>query len=188
MSRYATLEMLKAHVSVVDALDDVELETSLNAAEGLIDEFARRRFDAVDPDDPEAVSTRVYDDSGWVDDVVAVDEVEVRRGGTWQTFDGWELWPFNAAADGRPHTRLLLDGPAGDRIRVTGWFGWPDVPDAVVQAALLQGARLAQRRSAPFGIQTVPNLDGSSPMRLLARLDADVELLVAPLRRRPVLV
>jgi len=56
----------------------------------------------------------------------------------------------------------------------------------VRMATLLQASRIAQRRNAAFGIAAVPGMDGSG-MRLLSKLDADVELLLDPYRRRPVL-
>ena len=190
MSRYATLLQLKDHISVDDSIDDVELELALDAAERLIDDYCRRRFDEVDPD-VDAATERTYRDLGYIDDVVDVDKLEVRysRGGDWQQITDYDLEPFNAASDGQPHTKISAPGVGRvDRVKLTGWFGWPETPAAVTQATVLQSARVAQRRAAPFGIQTVPQLDGGAPMRLLAKLDADVELLLHGLRRNPVMV
>ena len=39
-----------------------------------------------------------------------------------------------------------------DRIQITGVFGWPSVPLAVKQAALLLAADIFRRKDAPFGI------------------------------------
>ena len=199
MSRYVTLEQVRAQSQVGDTLDDDVLTVALDAAEQQIDEHCRRRFDKVDPDDPEASTVRVYSPSNRfrvdVDDVVKVDTVEDRTSPTsdYAAVGSWGLWPSNADADGRPfQTVLSLTGrPFGsgfEAVRVTGWFGWPETPSPVVQATLLQASRLAQRRNAQFGIANVVGMDGTAGMRLLAKLDADVELMLSPFRRNPVLV
>ena len=190
MSRYASLSQLKEFVQIVDTVDDSVMEVALSAAEDQIDEWCRRRFDQAHAED---TTERFYDVGGVyllpIDDVVEVTDVEVRRirGGDYSTVDQFELGPLNAAADGKPSTELETVQILRGRVKVVGRFGWPAIPDQVVQATLLQASRLAQRRNAQFGIATVPGLDGSG-MRLLSKLDADVELLLAPLRRRPVLV
>lgn len=190
MSRYASLAQLKEFVQVIDELDDTVLTVALSAAEDQIDEWCRRKFDAADV---EATTDRLYDVAGVyvvaVDDIVEVTTVSVRTGrtGDYVAVDDFDVGPLNAEADGRPYTTVETPRPLWGRVKVSGRFGWPTVPDQILQAALLQASRLAQRRNAQFGIATVPGLDGSG-MRLLSKLDADVELLLAPLRRRPVLV
>jgi hypothetical protein len=66
-------------------------------------------------------------------------------------------------------------------VKVTATFGWPAVPAEVRQAALIQAVRLFKRKGSPFGIAGSPE-DGSE-MRLLSRLDPDVENLLRHLRR-----
>jgi hypothetical protein len=177
---YATLPDLKAHAQVVDNVDDAVLELALAAAQQQVEQWCRRSFD------PPAEATRVYEPAGMVvriDDAVTVDTVTVD--GT--TVEGWQVGPQTNPSSGWPYTRLALPWPAYRLVEVTGTFGWPSVPDAVVQATVLQAARLAQRRNAQFGVAPVPGMDGTG-MRLLAKLDADVELLLQPFRRTPVLI
>ena len=187
MSRYATLADLKEFVQIVDTLDDGLLETAIAAAETQIDQWCRRRFDV-----PVVATERLYATAGAtvlaIDDAIQVDAVEVRPSisGSYVAVT-FEEGPLNAAADGWPYTELFFARPVTGRVKVTAEFGWPEVPDTVKQATLLQASRLAQRRNAQFGIATVPGLDGTG-IRLLSKLDADVELLLAPVRRRPVLV
>jgi hypothetical protein len=50
----------------------------------------------------------------------------------------------------------------------------------ISRAALLQGARLLQRRLAPLGVIESPSM---APMRVSAALDPDVRVLLAPFRR-----
>ena len=121
---------------------------------------------------------------------------------TWGVVTAYRLSPLNAAADGRPYTELVF--PRGwawgayaydmlpfaeGSVRVTtgatdacttGW-GWPAFPDGVVEAALIQASRLVKRKDSPFGIAGSP-AEGNA-LRLLARLDPDVAVLVADYRR-----
>lgn len=52
------------------------------------------------------------------------------------------------------------------------------VPEAVVNACLLQASRYWSRRSAPFGVAGSPEL--GNELRLLNKLDPDVEVLLGP--------
>jgi hypothetical protein len=181
---YASVTNLAEHLRIPDAMDDSSLEVALQAAKAQIDEWCRRTFDPVNPD-TDTATERVYTVHGrdvYTDDLVAVDSVEL---------DGspidYDLEPANNPAVGRPYQQIVFPTPLSGKVTVTGWFGWPDLPAPVKQAAILQAARLSQRRNAQFGVATVPGLDGSG-MRLLAKLDADVELLLAPYRKNPVLV
>ncbi len=65
-------------------------------------------------------------------------------------------------------------------IKIVGKFGWSSHPDAVREACLLYCMRLFKRRDAPFGIISNPV---GGDMRLLNRLDPDIEMLLAPYRR-----
>ena len=66
-------------------------------------------------------------------------------------------------------------------MKVTARWGWAAVPSTIKQATLLQASRLLARRDAPFGIAGSP--DVGSEIRLLARVDPDVAVAVAPYRR-----
>ena len=71
---------------------------------------------------------------------------------------------YNTAAKGEPwpYTGFTIIGPKYipivwpwshlDRIQVTGVFGWPAVPLAVKQAALIAAADLFKLKDAPFGV------------------------------------
>jgi hypothetical protein len=176
---YANLAMLKDFAQIGDSSDDLLYEVALEAASDQIDQWCRRTFTVPNLDgDPQE---RTYPGRHRIYlDVVEVDTVEA-AGAT----VGYTPGPANNPDFGRPY--FWLDVETAQDVTVTGWFGWPQTPPAVVQATVLQASRLAQRRNAQFGVAPVPGLDGSG-MRLLAKLDADVELLLAPYRRDPVLV
>lgn len=189
---YAGLSELKAALGTDDNRDDDSLQQALVTACRTIDRYCDRFF-------YRAAAGQVRYFTGWpdgsgvqIDDVITVTAVDVDTAcdGTFSTAltDGVEFYasPRAAAQSDAPFTALRPIGyrfPAGrETVRVTGTFGWPAVPDEVVQATLLQAARIWKRtREAPFGIAGL-NLDGGG-MRLLAKLDPDVELLVMPLRR-----
>ncbi len=97
---------------------------------------------------------------------------------------GYRKRPYNAAANGRPWTLLEFSDSVSTThgsLEVTALWGWTAVPDNIVQATLLQASRLAKRRDAPFGVAGSPDM--GNELRLLARLDPDVEVLIAPFRR-----
>lgn len=198
-TRYVHLSVLKARSDISDTADDTELGEALDTASRLIDEWCGRRFYV----DDDTSQVRYYTTSDAyelvVDDVVTVTSVETSADPTvatwataWATPTDYLLWPYNAAQnseDQRPYTRIVATPggrytfPTHPRgVKVTGKFGWPAVPDAVEQACALQAARLFSRQDAPFGVASVPSFDGAG-MRLLSRLDADVELLLRPYQR-----
>lgn len=100
---------------------------------------------------------------------------------------GWKLLPLDAAAEGRPYVEAeLLPAAAyrpvaGADVRCTGTFGWAAVPAAVVEATLIQAARLWAGRGAPLGVAGSP--EAGNELRLLERLHPDVPVLLAGYRR-----
>jgi hypothetical protein len=64
---------------------------------------------------------------------------------------------------------------------ITVKWGWTAFPVPVVNAAKLQTARFVARRDSPYGIAGSP--DQGSEMRLLARVDPDVAVILRPFVR-----
>lgn len=194
---YVSLSTLKSVLRITDTDDDVALQLALSGACRSIDEHCGRQFGQ----EATAVAryyTAAYDlDRGRyvvvIDDLatttnlaVAVADTEGAYDRTLTVDDDYSLLPRNGAADGKPWTLLVASGsttlPTGeDAIRITARWGWQAIPDQVEQAALVQATRLFRRKDAPFGVAGSPEV--GSELRLLARLDPDVALLVAPLRR-----
>jgi hypothetical protein len=193
-NEYADLDTLKAHLNVEtgDTSRDTLLSQALATASRSIDLTTGRRFylDA-------AVVQRTYRPTGRVvceDDgeVLLVDDigtttgliVETGSGSTWTAVSGYESVPDNALADGRPITGLRRPNgiwtwqiSSTTRVRVTARFGWPTVPEGVVQATLIQAARLYRRKDSPEGVT------GSAEWGVvrLSRRDPDVWNLIEPL-------
>lgn len=169
---------LATEIEVQDALggsgfgDPVAINLAADAAEAMIQQFANRSFSPTAA--PVTRSFPVSDGVAAVDDIATTDALAV-------TVEGvpvdYTLAPANALAQRRPATRIEGLGSA-KTVEVTATFGWLDVPAPIRQANLLQALRLLQRRHAPFGIAGSP--ETGSEMRLLSRLDPDVEALVRP--------
>lgn len=195
---YVTLAQAKSYLRIPadDTADDGDLARHIAAASRAVDRAAGRQFGKVD-----AAATRYYTarwdrfELRWY---VDVDDVHDAAGlavafdagddGTYaEEVTGAVLEPRNAPEDGRPWERLRLTADtrlsgATEAVRVTSaGFGWADVPAAVSDAVLLQMNRFRARRDSPYGIAGSPEL--GSEMRLLSKLDPDVELMILPYRR-----
>ncbi len=69
-------------------------------------------------------------------------------------------------------------------VQVTARWGWPSTPDPVVRAALIWAIRLVNRRSTPTGVVGFGEFGGVR----LTTIDPDVKSLLAPYRRRELLL
>lgn len=196
---YCTVAELKdlLRIDVSDTEDDVLLGLAITAASRAIDRATERQFG-----NSGTAQARYY--TAWWDRetclwVVDIDDVQNNAGltvsydsaddgGYADTITGYRLGPRNAAADGKPWTRLLVargsavrPGTVVDGVRVDAIFGWDLVPETIREACLLQANRVQARRDSPFGIAGSP--ENGSELRLLARVDPDVALMVKPYRR-----
>lgn len=199
MTSYADAAALKAYLRIPedDSVDDVELELALASASREIDHHTGRSFGPP----PEAAVARYYA-ARWdrarlryvvdVDDFMTVTglavDVDTAAGQTWSAaveVADIRRCPLNAAPT-RPWSQLVL--PTGTyaatgegAVRVTALFGWTAVPDEVVQACLMQAARNYKRRDAAFGVAGSPEM--GSELRLLTKLDVDVQVLLRSVMR-----
>lgn len=196
---YCTSDELKAFVRIADTADDVQIGLAIAAASRAVDRTCsgrgfQRQFGS-------AVGARIYTpridaELGRtvvdVDDLVTVTAIAADTAGDGGFVDAitvFTLRPQNAALDGFPFTQVAsgLNSTVAmpllpDSVRVTGTFGWAAVPDAVKEATLLQASRLLARREAPFGVAGSP--DVGSEVRLLAKVDPDVEVSLGRYIRR----
>jgi hypothetical protein len=117
-------------------------------------------------------------------------DADVTGGGTFTALDAadFQLYPLNAEADGQPWTELKLRDtatcwePPCTQVRVTGVWGWPDIPPGVVEATGLIAARLLKRaREAPFGIA---GFGGDGTAVRVTSNDPDVRMLLNPYSRQ----
>ena len=185
---YSTVAALKTRLSISDTTDDTTLGLVLTGVCRAIDTHCGQRFYR-----DSAAATRYYtaehDDTLFIEPLVSVTSIATDTDDdgtyatTWATTD-YRLMPVNAAADGWPYTWITLKS-GGDYdfvscyagVRIVGVFGWPAVPDAIAEAALLWSERLYKRKDAPFGVLAFPE---AGEMRLLEKMDPDVLTLLKP--------
>jgi hypothetical protein len=206
LAPYATLPEFKTWAGLKDTDDDLVATGTLEAVTRWIDDYCDRHFWQDGETGSEVARTfsphhpRSFDLYSFAD-LVSVTEVATDESGdgtyetVWDASD-YQLWPVNQPT-GRPYTRIeaignrtfpirSTPGSLGNRVRITGIWGWPDVPEPVHQACLLQASRVMKRRNSPEGITGFGNEFGH--IRVSNRLDVDVQLLLDPYRRVGVLV
>ena len=195
---YATLAELRAYVGIppADTADDTLLTLALDAAASEIDAFTDRVFtqSAASARTYTATSPTQVDVTPFATTVGLVVKTDDNADGTFETTwvlnTDFRLEPVNAAADGRPWTRLVSLGTRtfprntyGPGVEVVAAWGWgAAVPAAVKQANLLQASRLWNRKVSPFGV--AGSVEFGSEVRLLDELDRDVQRLLRTYRRQ----
>lgn len=194
---YVTAGELKSYLRIDagDTADDVQAALAVTAASRAVDKTCSfgfpRQFGQVAAPEARFYTAR-YDVSRcrWV---VQIDDLQDATGLTVTTSAGtvdlFVKQPVNAAATGKPWTRLVVDPEAAvipkgteNEVTVTAKYGWSTVPVTIKQATLLQASRLFKRRDAPFGVAGSP--EAGSEIRLLARVDPDVAVTLRPYVRQ----
>lgn len=185
-NEYAELAELKDMRQVTDNATDDALQKRLTRASRAIDDRTGRRFYA-----DGSVSARSYRTSGrtvagddgellLVDDISTTTGliVEVGDGTSWTAVTDYLTEPENAIARGRAIEALIRDCGRWStrRVRVTADWGWPAVPDNIVEATLLLANRRFMRRDSPEGVSGWAT-DGAVRV---SRFDPDIEDLVEP--------
>lgn len=192
---YATTAELRAYVSSTSTADDTNLGLAITAASRAVDHYTDRQFGVL------TVAAARYYTPLWsvehnrylahIDDLQTITSLVLKsdldNNGVYETtVTDYRLWPLNAAGDGLPWTEAVFGTSASvsclpGALEVTALWGWTAVPDTVKEAALLQASRFAERKVAPFGIAGSPEMGNS--LRLLSKVDADVEVMLRPYRR-----
>jgi hypothetical protein len=186
-----------ARIPVGDVVDDTQIALAVESASRAIDDFTGRQFGLTGSAVP-----RIYTWTGECIDgraALVIDDVQTTTGlvaaadtggavyGTALVYGtDFDLWPWNAAANGRPWKNLVVRSTASlpctaRGVQVTANFGWTAVPDTIKQATLFQANRFFARRSAAFGISGSPDMGGE--LRLLEKLDPDVKVALRSYRR-----
>ena len=195
---YCSLADVKAALRITDTLDDALLETSINSASRLIDNYCNRYFYA----GTSANEIRYYSTNDpynvYIDDLISLTSLDTST--TMQNqydlhwsnsgdFPQYELSPKNGLANGfySPYTGIKSIGVylfpffgETSLIRVTGRFGWSSVPDAIKQATIIQASRLFKRLESPLGVAGVSDI---GIMRVTRSIDGDVAQLIDPFRQ-----
>lgn len=189
---YTDTTALKAYLRVLDTVDDAVLADAITTASRMIDKAANRQFGQL-----AGVEARYYTARfdhrrfRWcvrIDDladptglIAAFDSADDATYG--DVIDELALHPVNALQRGRVWTDLRVHPSSSvqptdreDAVEVRARWGWLEVPVPIVTACKMQASRLVARRDSPYGIAGSP--DTGSELRLLAKLDPDVAVIV----------
>lgn len=169
-------------ISDLDQIDDdtPRLTRAIDAASRAVDTACRRQFGilaAVEARKYRAVKSGLY--GGWFvycDDLMTLDGLLVGGAAPATTPD---VWPLRAGPLGRPWERMAV--PSSGVHVITARWGWTATPETVKAATLLQANRFFKRADAPFGVAGSP--ESGSEMRLLAKVDPDVDVMLRRYKR-----
>lgn len=204
MPDYCTVAELKAYLRIGDTADDTQLGYAITAASRAIDQYCNRQFGV-----ESTGVARIYT-AEWIRDeylyAIPVDDIMNLTGLTIkvdtvipltfdQTITTYRMFPFNAAADQKPYTKILVtwdstifpiypimrSGLRLGHVQVTGLWGWTAVPTAVKQATLLQASRIFSRRESVMGVQGSSEF-GSAEM-VSRYVEPDVAMMLRQYRR-----
>lgn len=195
MSLYASTAQIKAALRIPagDTVDDALINLAGSAASLLIEQYCGRSFDQ------SGTVTRLF--APWDPCVIGVDDlagtaVTIQTSSdadgvfdvTWAPSD-YQLEPLNGTSLGQPwpftHIRAVGDywwpTNAGEAtVRITGRFGWPEVPATVTQAAVLQAARIFKRNDSVLGVAGFGDMGA---IRVSRQLDPDVAMMLEAYRK-----
>jgi hypothetical protein len=204
---YCESAMLRDYLGINAPRDEWMITGAIKAASRSIDNYCQRRF-WLDPTPvartfiPQTLTSIEFDD-----DIGSTTGLVIKTDAsgdgvyetTWVAAD-YQLLPVNAAnafPEAEPWTAIRAVGTKTfpwlvntwltrlDRVQITASWGWPAVPDAVVQACLIKASKFFGRKDSPQGIAGFGDF---GPVRLSSRDDPDVMMLLSPYRRVPVLV
>lgn len=199
-SLYCSPAMLKGRKGIDDNLDDAEILSACRAVARWIDKRYCQRFFY------RRTATMVFEAKDWyclkVPDLVSVTTLKTDAAGdgtfetTWTASD-YQLRPVNAPAElePEPYTEVKAIGSLifpvaygavnarSERVEIVGVWGWPAVPEPVIEAAKLLAGDYLKLGAGSFG---VVGYNDYGPMR--ARMSAPALEMLDPYRRNPVLM
>ena len=201
MSDYITGSQLLATLGITNpsSQQTSDANAAVDAASRAIDNMCNRSFAAAGT----AVSTYYYSPVDWqtldIHDCTSVTtlftrddgiDIDTSDGGgqTWTLNTDFFLLPLNAdgpaQVETKPYTSLQVN-PIGSytfniyyprSVKLTGVFGWPATPPAIIDATTLLAERLFKmKREAPLGV-----LAFSDVAIRIARADSNLMILVGP--------
>jgi hypothetical protein len=191
---YTTLADVRNALQIEDSIDDNDIQAAILAASRMIDDYCQRSFyqegTLLNP-----VVKYYTPTSPWyleIDDLIEPVEVRSRANQSGPFTTIWNLdtdlmyEPINNPEKGLPITRLLAVTRYvfpyffPQTVRISGVWGFKEIPYEVELACKIQAARLFVRKQSPFGIAGSVEL---GTVRLNSRLDPDVEMLLKTFRR-----
>jgi hypothetical protein len=184
---YITVAQLKNELRIPagDTQDDAQLARWVTSASRAVDGWAHRQFGVTAVPEQRRYTARwdrhecAYFAS--VDDLQNIAGLAILAG--INPIIVYTLLPLNNTLKGYPFEEIKIGSVFGEAaVDITATWGWTAVPASVQEATMLQAVRFAARRDSPFGIAGSP-AEGSE-MRLQARVDPDVEVVLNKKLRR----
>ena len=173
-SPYATAQQYRTVIGKTDSGSDTQITADLTAISEMLNGRMGRFFGKDDQPVTRIYVPVVTGQSLYVDDLVSVNEIKIGD----VVIDEYDLLPFNAAIEPEPAPYTLIRlahtvFPAGRKVSVTGIFGWPAVPKAVMAATIQLTGILrietprATRRISELGDLVETSLEAISIVRQL---------------------
>ena len=186
---YCTLADLKSVMRIVDNVDDAMLESRIEEASRVIDDYCDRRF-FMDATASDRIFVAPSSDYVLTDDIASttglVIKIDSSRDGTYSTTltaADYQLEPLNAVSKGMSITRIVATSPgkfpttkAPAPVKITAIWGWPAIPYPVRSACVLQAGRLTKRGDSLLGVAGFGDLGAIS----VRNIDPDVQKMLAP--------
>ena len=189
-SPYILIDELKdaLNIDVTDERRDAALNSLINSASRSVDDYCGRYFGQVGAvGDPVVRTFESTCDGAVIDDLVSMTLLEGQYGTSWTTLSAsfYYTAPRNAATrvPAQPYT-VIKANPFYDLpevIRITGVWGWPDIPQPIRDATLLQSVRLFKSKDVALGV--IGGADNMGVLRLSSALHPDAAFLCAPFQR-----
>ena len=170
--------------------DDAEIEQVITSVSRAIDDYCGRFFYSVAGTVTFTANDYLYLPIGDWSAVTSIKTDEDNDGTPEITLTAGTDYRLatNKVVPGWPYTAIQITSfgshtlPLGvtEGVEVIGTRGWGgNVPAPVTAGALLQSCRIHARRQSPYGVAGSPE---GGIVRLLSRLDPDVELMLRPYR------
>jgi len=191
---YCLLTELKAdeRLKIVVSTYDASLEGVIEAVSRAIDNECSRFFWK---DTNDTTNYFVAENSKYIyiGDYVSITTLSMDGNGdrdyiAWTVDTDFDLWPYNAALDGKPYMRIDT-GPRGTKnfytgiskgIKIVGKRGWPAVPKPIKEACLIWSERTYERYKTPLGVSATTAL-GEMTVKVPPP-DVDVMTMLNPYR------
>ena len=192
---YCTLAELRSFVTNTGTADDAYLPLAITAASRAVEQATDRQFGVLT-----SAAARYYTPvwsaalARWqahIDDLMTITSLVVKADTDGNevyetTITDFRLAPYNAPGDSFPWEVMVFGTTATTSTRpgsleVTALWGWTAVPSTIKEATLIQASRFYRRRDSPYGV--AGSAEMGSEMRLLAKVDPDVQLMLMPYRR-----
>lgn len=191
---YCTLSEIKE----AERLNIATLTTTYDTAlEGVIEAISRAidlqcsRFFWKDTNDGTYYFTANENDYLLIGDFVSITTLSTDDGATrsytaWTVDTDYDLWPYNASADGIPYNQIEVAPTSGKRfpvgvrkgVKIVGKRGFPAVPKPIKEACIIWSMRTYKRYATPLGVSAMTALGEMNTK--VPPPDPDVMFMISP--------